>query len=217
MRSGLIVPAAGLAILPIAIAVADSGKTGTTSSGSGSIASVGLGTASADRLICACVTVESNQTPNGLSVGGNAMSKIIGATDPSPTPDTQSAIFTLLVPTGATATFSLTLSGSGSDNWGLTVFAVTGGLAGYPVVHDFDGAANSVTRIIPVAADGGAIHCTAANGAGGTPVNCTEASDFNVGSDGHITGYALTTLGTLTIGTSGPTSSNCATCAVSFE
>lgn len=165
----------------------------TTNTNTYTYSSASLGTVETSRLVVVVV-----HTSNGLSadvidsvtIGGNAATKHF-STGPG-TNDV--AIFSLAVPTGATATIVVNLNDSDSRN-AIGIFALYDLTSHIP--HDIDSTTGSGTlsRTLSVLSDG--ITIVGATGSAGdthTPTGYVESYDADVeGSDGVIGGYSVET------------------------
>lgn len=180
----------------MAVAITYASTTNVDAGGNPSYTSQAIGTASSDRIVVVAVSARSAAaTTTAVIIGGISASKIVERTST----DTTSAIWAAPVPTGTTATISV--SWSGTVFWqGIAVWAMTG-TAGNAAALNTSGAFDNsgtltIDTTITIPANGGSIGNAVVAQTGNnsaTWVGLTKNVDYFVsGENNSWTGASLT-------------------------
>lgn len=160
-RSGSSVNAAGGGNPPaVFVEPADSSSSFAWSSGTVTATGLAMGAATQGRVVVAVITSRADADLSTVSIAGVTAVKASNVRNAAATPDTSVEIWYASVPGGATGTVIATTSDVATVlKVGITLFALTGGVNGYPVPDT----QNTATGALDTAGLGAAITVTRAS------------------------------------------------------
>jgi hypothetical protein len=172
---------------------------GTTSGSSVTFSGIAIGTASADRVVLALVTMQLDATFGATcTIGGITATKLQEVYNTTAAPDIGCAIYAALVPTGTTANIVVTVS-AGDGVVGISTVAMTGGAiptaASISDTDELTGSGATITlAALTIPTSGGAV-CVWANDTHATACAWTgmgEVSDANYNPHRHSVATSTT-------------------------
>jgi len=181
---------AGGGVVPASVSFAGSSVDGTDQT-TYTFTSHAIGTAAANRTVVVCISGNGagfSRSVSGVTIGGVSATELIDYQNPTST-DQLSAMYSLAVASGTTATIVVTFSDS-MVACGIGVFAAYGISSSTHATDTDPSEPGSLSLNVP--ANGIAIACSRSdNGAACTVTGVTEAYDENVESNRYQYGGAL--------------------------